>query len=474
MLTIGTLTAVQVRYERRLLEDNLLRIAQSGLDVMGDTTREQMPATITELNEATLDELMFSALRQPEVARAQLQNGATTYQFGVRYFMVLNTDGRVIRSDRGEFTGRTLTEVPLPQGAQSQVRLASWSGERVFEAVAPITSNAGQRIGYMVMGMATDATDQISADIIRASLVIMLVALAATMALTALLTRRTLTPLAMLVDLTQSVTRGDLSRRIPEDRWDEIGRLARAFNSMVKGLSERERMRDLFGRYLSREVSEAVLAGAVRLGGERKVVSVIFADMRGSTSFAEGQAPEAVMLALNQYFEIIINATEANGGILARFLGDGALCIFGAPRELADHADCAVRATLAMRAGLSELNHWRAGRGLPILRFGIGINSGEVTAGATGSEQRQEYTIIGDAVNLASRIEEQTKQHPGYDILLSEFTHRALGPRAAHYRCAELGSFAIRGRSQPVIIFGLLGDVATEAAPPASAIRVEE
>jgi class 3 adenylate cyclase len=282
----------------------------------------------------------------------------------------------------------------------------------------------------------------------------------------------------MLVDLTQSVTRGDLSRRIPEDRWDEIGRLARAFNTMVKGLSERERMRDLFGRYLSREVSEAVLAGAVRLGGERKVVSVIFADMRGSTSFAEGQAPEAVMLALNQYFEIIINATEANGGILARFLGDGALCIFGAPRELADHADCAVRATLAMRAGLSELNHWRAGRGLPILRFGIGINSGEVTAGATGSEQRQEYTIIGDAVNLASRIEEQTKQHPDYDILLSEFTHRALGPRARRYRCAELGSFAIRGRSQPVVIFGLLGDVAgtqgVPAAPPASAIRAEE
>jgi adenylate cyclase len=224
---------------------------------------------------------------------------------------------------------------------------------------------------------------------------------------------------------------------------------------MVRGLQERERLRDLFGRYLSREVSEAVLAGRVTLGGQRKTVTVLFCDMRGSTAFAEAHPPEAVMAALNQYFAVIIRATEAQGGVVSRFLGDATFCVFGAPTEYADHAERAVRAAIVMRAGLAAVSRQRAAAGQPTLTFGIGINSGEVTVGATGSELRQEYTLIGDPVNVAARIEKLNKDYPEYGIILSADTRAALGDRESHYSWVDLGALEIAGKRQPVRVLAV-------------------
>src|SRR3989338_7000429 len=284
----------------------------------------------------------------------------------------------------------------------------------------------------------------------------MLIALAGAVSLTIFFTRRALRPVAEIAEASHAVARGDLARRVPEDRWDELGRLARAFNVMVHGLHESERLRDMFGRYVSREGSEAVLTGRVSLQGERRTITVLYCDMRGSTPFAEAHAPEEVMAALNQYFEVIILATEAHGGIVNRFVGDAAVCVFGAPTEVRDHAQRAVQAALGMREGLAYLNQKRALLGLPTLVFGLGLNTGEVTAGATGSEERQEYTLIGDAMNLGARIEELHKVYPAHDILLSEYTLAALGAAAGQHEFADLGPVEIRGKSQPVRVFGLV------------------
>jgi class 3 adenylate cyclase len=221
-------------------------------------------------------------------------------------------------------------------------------------------------------------------------------------------------------------------------------------------LNERERIRDLFGRYVSREVQQEIIAGRVTLKGERKTITVLYCDMRGSTTFAESHAPEDVMAALNQYFEVIILATEAYGGIVNRFVGDEAVCVFGAPTEYRDHAERAVQAALSMREGLAYVNQKRTALGQPTLKFGIGLNTGEVTAGATGSEERQEYTLIGDAMNVGARIQDLNKTFPDYSILLSEFTLAALGPKAEDYGCVDLGEAEIRGKSRLVRVFGLV------------------
>lgn len=205
---------------------------------------------------------------------------------------------------------------------------------------------------------------------------------------------------------------------------------------MVRGLQERE----------------AIESGRVTLRGERRTITCLYVDMRGSTAFAENHQPEEVMAALNEYFEVIILAVKAHGGIVNRFVGDEAVCVFGAPTDLPDHADSALGAAQAIRHGLAYLNERRAAQGLPILKFGMGINIGDVVAGATGSEERQEYTVIGNAMNVGARIQGLTKSFEGQDILLSEFTQATL---KGEYALVDLGVVEIRGKSQPIRVFGI-------------------
>lgn len=262
-------------------------------------------------------------------------------------------------------------------------------------------------------------------------------------------------PVEALAAGTRRVAGGDLESRFAATGRDELAQLGAVFNQMVAGLRERERLRDLFGKYVSSEVREAVLAGRVSLAGERREISCLYSDMRGATAFAERHPPETVMAALNDYFAVIISATAAEGGIVNRFVGDEAVCIFGAPTPSVDHAARAVRAALAIRAGFAEVTKRRAALGLPTLEFGIGVNSGIVAAGATGSDERQEYTVIGDAMNVGSRVQALTKTFPEQAVLLSEFTLAALGEQAARYTLTDLGPAEIRGKQAPVRVFGL-------------------
>jgi len=456
VLTIAALTAARVNYERQLLEDNTKSLMARQLDFMAATNREQFGAPeVDELSPQTLALLLQNAGVQLESVQTQFQGGNSPYEFGLKYFLIVNAEDKVVFTDKAELNGRVITDTVTLTSSSSIVRLTGWTGERVFEGITPLENEAGKRLGTAYIGVSTEPIDNLIRDIVVSSSWTMIAALAVTVTLTILFTRRALAPVAQIAEASYAVARGDLNQRIPETGWDELGSLSRSFNDMVKGLNERERMRDLFGRYLSREVSEAVLAGRVTLRGERKTITCLYCDMRGSTAFAEQHAPEEVMEALNQYFEVIVLSVEAHGGIVNRFVGDEAVCIFGAPTSYRDHAERALQAALSMREGLAYLNQKRTTLNLPTLKFGIGLNTGEVVAGATGSEERQEYTVIGDAMNLGARIQALNKEFPDHDILLSEFTVAALGPGAERYNFVDLGPVEIRGKSLPVRVFGL-------------------
>ncbi len=450
VLTVATLTAFRVDYERRLIEDNMRVIIARGFDVLNSS--DAFKPDLDELNAEAIAEMQKLADSQANLLQAQFSSGDTAFDFGLQYLFIADAQNKILLSSRAEYNNTILTDTVEFVGTASVVRLTDWTGERVFEVALPIENKAGQRLGSARLGFSSEAVDNITQDIIRSSLWTMTVALAVAVVLTIFLTRRALAPVADVVQAAHAVAQGDLTRRVPETRWDDVGQLARAFNDMVSGLNDRERMRDLFGRYLSREVNEAVLAGRVTLGGERKTITCLYVDMRGSTTFAEKYPPEEVMSALNDYFEVIILATEAHGGIVNRFVGDEAVCVFGAPTPYRDHADRALQSALAMREGLAYLNRKRETLGLPILKFGMGLNSGEVVAGATGSEERQEYTVIGDAMNVGARVQALNKVFPDHDILLSEFTVNAL---KAEYKLVDLGPVELRGKSEPVRVFGM-------------------
>jgi class 3 adenylate cyclase len=445
-------TYFRVNAERRLVEDNLRGIMGRTFDVMLNSGDKLDEATLTP---QVIEDLQKEIGLQAENLQAQFTaSDSSVYDFALLYLFIADDHNQVLLASRPEYKNRTLTDTVNFVGSASVVRLTAWTGERAFEVAAPIENKSGQRIGGIYIGFSAAPVDNITRDIVRGSVATMAVALAVSVALTIFFTRRALAPLAEIAAASHAVARGDLTQRIPETRWDEVGRVARSFNEMVGGLNDRERMRDLFGRYLSREVSEAVLAGRISLTGERKTITCLYVDMRGSTTFAEKYQPEEVVSALNGYFEVIILATEAHGGIVNRFVGDEAVCVFGAPRDYRDHADRALQAALAMRDGLAYLNRKRETLNLPTLKFGMGLNSGEVVAGATGSEERQEYTVIGDAMNVGARIQALNKTFPDYDILLSEFTVAAL---KTEYLLVDLGPVELRGKSEQVRVFGVVG-----------------
>jgi adenylate cyclase len=230
---------------------------------------------------------------------------------------------------------------------------------------------------------------------------------------------------------------------------DELEDLAEGFNAMVDGLRERDKLRVTMGKYMTEEVLEHVLAGEVELGGKTLELTILFCDLRDFTTLSEKKTAQQIVALLNEYFTHMVDCVMAEGGVVDKYIGDNIMAVFGAPVTRPDDAKRAVRAAIRMRQALAKLNDSFVERGMDRLRFGIGLHSGEVVAGNIGSSRRMEYTVIGDAVNLASRLESKTKEL-GTDILISEATRERLDATIA---TELIGEVHVKGRAQPVQIY---------------------
>jgi class 3 adenylate cyclase len=247
---------------------------------------------------------------------------------------------------------------------------------------------------------------------------------------------------------------GDLSALTSATTANELGELTVGFNSMLRGIAERGRIKELFGQYLTKEISEAILDGRVKLGGARYEATVMFTDIRGFTTMSERLEPEEVFAFLNDYLGRMIEVIASRGGIIDKFLGDGILAVFGLPVPNGTHADDAFAAEMDMRLALADLNAERATAGKEDVRIGIGMHSGEVIAGNVGSAKMLQYTVIGDTVNLASRIEGLNKDYGSY-LLLSASTYERLGPAARGAGFERIEAASVRGKAEKVDLYRL-------------------
>jgi class 3 adenylate cyclase len=255
-----------------------------------------------------------------------------------------------------------------------------------------------------------------------------------------------LRPVRDLAEGTERVAAGDYTRRLPVVQDDDLGALSASFNRMQAGLAERQRLQAAFGTYVDPALAARLLEqGDDIFTGERREVTVMFVDIRDFTPFAEANAAEDVVARLNALFEIVVPAVVDAGGHVNKFLGDGALAVFGAPNDLADHADAAVNAAVLIHRLVAE----RFGGDL---RIGIGVNTGVVIAGTIGGAGKLEFTLIGDTVNVAARVEQLTKT-TGDTILLTHHTVDALIARPAGL--TDRGSHALKGKSASIQVFGL-------------------
>ena len=221
--------------------------------------------------------------------------------------------------------------------------------------------------------------------------------------LLALATKSITDPLRSLSAALGRVENGDLATRIVVYDGTEIGRVQAAFNHMVVGLEERERLHDLFSRHVGDDVARAALERGTQMGSEHCEASAVFVDIVGSTALAEHSSPESVVAVLNRFFEHIVDAVNEHGGWVNKFEGDAALCVFGPPTGLDDHAGAALRAVRDLRRRLADLAVQDG------ITAGIGVASGAVVAGNIGARNRYEYTVIGDPVNVAARLTELAK-----------------------------------------------------------------
>lgn len=243
-----------------------------------------------------------------------------------------------------------------------------------------------------------------------------------------------------------------------------LGGLFALTNTEVSGMFLKLRRRDGLSRFLPKQVVERVMQlGDDSLQPVQREVTILFSDIRDFTSLSETLQPRQVLELLDDYFGHMSQIVTARDGIVNKFLGDGMLACWGVPDHRQDHAELAMRAALDMRAKLEELNAHRAQHGQPLLRIGIGLHTGVVAAGMLGGREQHEYTVIGDAVNLASRVEGLTKSY-GVDILVSESTWRQGHGR---FQGEYLGETQVKGRREPVRVHSLQARLPASEHPPA-------
>lgn len=256
--------------------------------------------------------------------------------------------------------------------------------------------------------------------------------------LTVLSARSVVAPVRSVRNALTLIGEGQLNIRIPVFDGTELGSLQSGFNQMAEGLRERERIRDVFGRYVGPDVVQEALASD-RLGGEERFVAVLFVDLIGSTELAAEHPPAEVVQLLNRFFTIVVDEVDQQGGFVNKFAGDAALAIFGAPAELPDAAGSALRAARTLAARLDEE--------LPEVTAGIGVTAGIVVAGTVGDVRRHEYTVIGDPVNEAARLSELAKSTPGRLIASMTAVSEAVPTEAQNWHSSD--QVTVRGRATP-------------------------
>ncbi|MGI8633422.1 MAG: adenylate/guanylate cyclase domain-containing protein [Solirubrobacterales bacterium] len=294
--------------------------------------------------------------------------------------------------------------------------------------------------GVVVAGLAArgDGADHLGLRV----LIAIGVALVISMELAITLSRSIAAPIEELREAVARVGEGDYDVRVPVTTTDEVGELTAGFNRMTRGLAEREQIREAFGTYLDDDVAELILSGGFPTGGVEVEVTILFCDVRDFTRFAARSEAQEVVAALNELFEQIVPVITRHSGHVDKFVGDGLLAVFGAPDNVPDHADQALEAA-------REIADICAEAGDEALQVGVGLNTGTVVAGNIGGGGRLNFSVIGDAVNVAARVESETRKLD-LGVLLTAATREAL--QREHPLDSE-GKVRLRGKDEPVELY---------------------
>ena len=362
------------------------------------------------------------------------------------------TTQRVLGTTLPMEQAQTVVTYDYDSELKAQIKMTSLDDEPYVTLVAPL-GLLGDNTARIALQRSLTAELEPSHELEDIILLISIAALIlASIAATAV-ARGVSKPVQELAAHTELIAQGDYETRLAPDRSDEFGQLAESFNRMTDGLAERDKVRDLLDKNVSPEIAAQLMRDGAALGGEEREVTILFADLRGFTPLSENLAPRELIELLNDYLERMSSEIERHGGVIDKFIGDAIMAVFGAPLKQEGDADHALQSALAMERALETLNSELEAAGRPKLGIGIGINTARVIAGNIGSHRRLNYSVIGDGVNVAARLEALTRI-PEYstNILVSAATIKAA---QGDYAARDLGSVTVKGRQEPVAIFAL-------------------
>jgi adenylate cyclase len=369
------------------------------------------------------------------------------------YVVIVDHDGKILAHTDVRLIGRQLERLPelAPLGDTPLVQTYTGTEGRITDFAVPLSFRR-VAVGSVFVGFSQKSIDQALTkarnQTAGISAIIVLAGLGGALVLATLLAR----PIRRLVASTRAIGAGDFTVHLDVTSRDEIGVLTAAFNDMAKSLREKEMIKRAFSRYVAREVVDELLKDPEHLvlTGERRQVTVLFCDVRGFTPLSERLSPEQVVLLLNDFYDLTIDATFRHEGTLDKFLGDAVMVVFGAPIAHPDHPARAVRTALAMREGVERLSARRIREGQDPITVGIGVSTGDVVAGTVGTQERMEYTVVGDSVNLAARLESTAKP---MQILISGRTYREVKEVV---EAKPLGVLHVKGKEEEVEVYEVL------------------
>jgi class 3 adenylate cyclase len=361
-------------------------------------------------------------------------------------------------AEKNSFLASTLKPV-LPNDVMWKEKTVSPSetvdinGESYLGVFAPIKDSSGLAVGTYAVLRSVDQALAFQKNLQQTIVIIGVGGVTFAILMALFIARRITHPLTSLLLGVQEVGRGNLTVKVPQETHDELGVLAQSFNNMIQGLREKERVTNILGKYISPEVAKKVLEDqdGLALKGERRECVVMFTDIRGFTAFSENMAPEKLVKDMNEYFTLMVDEVLKYEGTLDKFIGDAIMAVWGAPIPFEDKELRAVKAALDMQYALGQYNKERIDRNQPPLTMGVGLNSGVVVSGNLGSDKRTDYTVIGEEVNLASRL--CSKAAPG-QILISDSMYRKL---KGLVEVRVLDPIALKGFSEAVKVYEVTG-----------------
>ncbi|WP_373499058.1 adenylate/guanylate cyclase domain-containing protein [Desulfococcus sp.] len=373
---------------------------------------------------------------------------------GIVYAIILDQN-RIIKAHTdhtriGEtFDMESLTTSGIKEDTFTYFDYFSATGEHILNLSRTVVMKE-KALGEVHVGISLDFIDLSIREKNRHILIISLAIIGLGLVIAVFYSIRFSRPLTILVRAFGEISAGNYQHRIQDTRKDEFGNLAKSFNSMSRELWLKSMMERSFGKYVGTEVLELILNNPASdwLKGKRRSATVLFTDVRGFTSYSEPREPEEIVERLNEYFEIATEAINRHGGYVDKFVGDAVMGVFGVPFPCDDHVERAVRAAMSMQQTFQEKSRSRKNGFLG--RIGIGINSGMVLSGNIGSQMKMEYTVIGDTVNVASRL--NGLAGPG-EVIISRAIYE---PMKAILEVAPLEPQNIKGKLYPVEAFRVL------------------